>query len=108
MPSPGILAAEARSVTGLGPPKTTRDHPGLHPLPPPEPPPLTVTDLWIDPCGSSSSDRSVSHQPLCWGPAWETSHMPMPKRFAVIDVSHWHSTHDAAYCRILRDLDREI
>ena len=34
--------------------------------------------------------------------------MPMPKRFAVIDVSHWHSTHDAAYCRILRDLDRDI
>jgi predicted dehydrogenase len=34
--------------------------------------------------------------------------MTMPKRFAVIDVSHWHSTHDAAYCRILRDLDREI
>ena len=34
--------------------------------------------------------------------------MPMPKRFAVIDVSHWHSTRDAAYCRILRDLDREI
>jgi predicted dehydrogenase len=34
--------------------------------------------------------------------------MLMPKRFAVIDVSHWHSTHDAAYCRILRELDREI
>jgi len=34
--------------------------------------------------------------------------MSMPKRFAVIDVSHWHSTHDAAYCRILRELDREI
>jgi predicted dehydrogenase len=34
--------------------------------------------------------------------------MPMPMRFAVIDVSHWHSTHDAAYCRILRELDREI
>jgi predicted dehydrogenase len=32
----------------------------------------------------------------------------MPDRFAVIDVSHWHSTHDAAYCRILRDLDRQI
>ncbi len=34
--------------------------------------------------------------------------MTMPKRFAVIDVSHWHSTQDAAYCRILRDLDRDI
>jgi len=34
--------------------------------------------------------------------------MPMPNRFAVIDVSHWHSTHDAAYCRILRDLGRQV
>lgn len=34
--------------------------------------------------------------------------MPMPQRFAVIDVSHWHSVHDAAYCTILRDLGREI
>jgi len=34
--------------------------------------------------------------------------MSLPNRFAVIDVSHWHSTHDAAYCRILRDLGREI
>ncbi len=34
--------------------------------------------------------------------------MPMPNRFAVIDVSHWHSTHDAAYCSVLRDLDRQI
>jgi predicted dehydrogenase len=34
--------------------------------------------------------------------------MTMPKRFAVIDVSHWHSVHDAAYCRLLRELDREI
>ncbi|MSP02516.1 MAG: Gfo/Idh/MocA family oxidoreductase [Acetobacteraceae bacterium] len=34
--------------------------------------------------------------------------MILPKRFAVIDVSHWHSTHDASYCRILRDLGREI
>jgi len=32
----------------------------------------------------------------------------MPQRFAVIDVSHWHSTHDAAYCAILRDLGRPI
>lgn len=34
--------------------------------------------------------------------------MSMPKRFAVIDVSHWHSVHDAAYCRLLRELEREI
>jgi predicted dehydrogenase len=32
----------------------------------------------------------------------------MPSRFAVIDVSHWHSTHDAAYCAILRDLGHPI
>ncbi|MFI5400311.1 MAG: Gfo/Idh/MocA family protein [SAR324 cluster bacterium] len=34
--------------------------------------------------------------------------MSMPKRIAVIDVSHWHSTYDASYLRILRDLDRDI
>lgn len=34
--------------------------------------------------------------------------MAMPKRIAVIDVSHWHSTYDASYLQILKDLDREI
>jgi len=29
----------------------------------------------------------------------------MPKRVAVIDVSHWHSTYDAAYLSILRISD---
>jgi predicted dehydrogenase len=32
----------------------------------------------------------------------------MPKRVAAIDVSHWHSTYDAAYLRILRDLGCDI
>ena len=32
----------------------------------------------------------------------------MPKRVAVIDVSHWHSTYDAAYLSILRDLGCDI
>ena len=31
-----------------------------------------------------------------------------PKRVAAIDVSHWHSTYDAAYLRILRDLGCDI
>jgi len=34
--------------------------------------------------------------------------MTMPRRIAVIDVSHWHSTYDASYLRILNDLEREI
>ena len=34
--------------------------------------------------------------------------MTMPRRVAVIDVSHWHSTYDASYLRILRDLGRDI
>jgi predicted dehydrogenase len=34
--------------------------------------------------------------------------MTMPARIAVIDVSHWHSTYDASYLRILKDLDRQI
>lgn len=34
--------------------------------------------------------------------------MTMPQRVAVIDVSHWHSTYDAAYMQVLRDLGREI
>ena len=32
----------------------------------------------------------------------------MPKRVAVIEVSHWHSAHDASYLRILRDLGCDI
>jgi predicted dehydrogenase len=32
----------------------------------------------------------------------------MPKRVAVIEVSHWHSTYDAAYLSILRDLGCDI
>jgi predicted dehydrogenase len=32
----------------------------------------------------------------------------MPKRIAAIDVSHWHSAYDAAYLRVLRDLERDI
>lgn len=34
--------------------------------------------------------------------------MSMPRRIAVIDVSHWHSTYDASYLRILAHLEREI
>jgi len=34
--------------------------------------------------------------------------MPRPKRVAVIDVSHWHSTYDASYLRVLSGLDLEI
>ena len=34
--------------------------------------------------------------------------MSMPKRIAVIDVSHWHSTYDASYLKILTDLERDI
>lgn len=34
--------------------------------------------------------------------------MTMPQRIAVIDVSHWHSTYDASYLRILNDLERDI
>jgi|SRR5579883_378515 predicted dehydrogenase len=34
--------------------------------------------------------------------------MTMPKRIAVIDVSHWHSTYDASYLRILQSLERDI
>ena len=34
--------------------------------------------------------------------------MSMPKRIAAIDVSHWHSTYDASYLHILRDLGCEI
>ena len=32
----------------------------------------------------------------------------MPKRVAAIDVSHWHSTYDASYLRVLRDLGCDI
>ena len=32
----------------------------------------------------------------------------IPKRVAVIDVSHWHSAYDAAYLRVLRDLGCDI
>jgi predicted dehydrogenase len=32
----------------------------------------------------------------------------MPKRVAVIEVSHWHSAYDASYLRILRDLGCDI
>ena len=31
--------------------------------------------------------------------------MSQKTRIAVIDVNHWHSTYDAAYLNILRDLD---
>jgi hypothetical protein len=34
--------------------------------------------------------------------------MSIPKRIAAIDVSHWHSTYDASYLRILRDLGCDI
>jgi predicted dehydrogenase len=34
--------------------------------------------------------------------------MTMPNRIAVIDVSHWHSTYDASYLKILQSLEREI
>jgi hypothetical protein len=32
----------------------------------------------------------------------------IPKRVAAIEVSHWHSTYDASYLRILRDLGCDI
>jgi predicted dehydrogenase len=32
----------------------------------------------------------------------------LPKRVAVIEVSHWHSAYDASYLRILRDLGCDI
>jgi predicted dehydrogenase len=38
----------------------------------------------------------------------EEEALSMPKCVAVIDVSHWHSTYDAAYLRILRDLGCDI
>jgi predicted dehydrogenase len=38
----------------------------------------------------------------------EEEALSIPKRVAVIDVSHWHSTYDAAYLRILRDLGCDI
>jgi predicted dehydrogenase len=34
--------------------------------------------------------------------------MSMPQRIAVTDVSHWHSTYDASYLRILQTLERDI
>lgn len=34
--------------------------------------------------------------------------MACPGRVAVAEVSHWHSTYDAAYLQILRDLDLDI
>ena len=34
--------------------------------------------------------------------------MPRPQRVAVTGVSHWHSTYDAAYLRILADLKLDI
>jgi predicted dehydrogenase len=41
-------------------------------------------------------------------PAKEEAALSIPKRVAAIDVSHWHSTYDAAYLRILRDLGCDI
>ena len=38
----------------------------------------------------------------------EEEALSIPKRVAAIDVSHWHSTYDAAYLRILRDLGCDI
>ena len=32
--------------------------------------------------------------------------MTMPKRVAVIDVSHWHSIYDASYLQVLAGLER--
>jgi predicted dehydrogenase len=32
----------------------------------------------------------------------------IPKRVAVIEVSHWHSVYDAAYLQILRDVGCDI
>lgn len=34
--------------------------------------------------------------------------MPGPKRVAVIGVSHWHSTYDASYLRLLTELEKDI
>ncbi len=34
--------------------------------------------------------------------------MPRPQRVAVIDVSHWHSTYDASYLRVLAGLNMDI
>ena len=34
--------------------------------------------------------------------------MPIPRRIAVTEVNHWHSSYDAAYLQVLRDLDVDI
>jgi predicted dehydrogenase len=34
--------------------------------------------------------------------------MTIPGRFAVIDVSHWHAVHDAAYCTLLHEMGATI
>ncbi len=34
--------------------------------------------------------------------------MSTPRRVAVVDVNHWHSTYDAAYLSILRDMDVDL
>lgn len=34
--------------------------------------------------------------------------MPIPRRVAVTEVNHWHSSYDAAYLQVLRDLDVDI
>lgn len=34
--------------------------------------------------------------------------MPTPRRIAVTEVNHWHSSYDAAYLQVLHDLDVDI
>ena len=34
--------------------------------------------------------------------------MPIPRRIAVTEVNHWHSSYDAAYLQVLRGLDVDI
>lgn len=38
----------------------------------------------------------------------ESSPMSTPRRIAVIEVNHWHSTYDAAYLTVLQNLDLDI